>query len=79
MVDIDPGLQAELDKIEAEKAAKEAASIGTPNWSGSNKLVADGAYVENGTLYFVYNISSLFGGQPTFVSYAATGVTPTQY
>jgi len=72
---IDPGLQAELDRIKKEKAA----SIGTPNWSGSNKLVADGAYVENGTLYFVYNISSLFGGQPTFVSYAATGVTPTQY
>jgi len=79
MVDIDPGLQAELDKFKREKAAKEAASIGTPNWSGSNKLVADAAYVENGTLYFVYDISSLFGGEPTFVSYAATGVTPTQY
>ena len=77
--DIDPGLQSELDKIQEEQAASAAASIGTPNWSGSNKLVADGAYVENGTLYFIYNISSLFGGQPTFVSYAATGVTPTQY
>ena len=77
--DIDPGLQSELDKIQEEQAASAAASIGTPNWSGSNKLVADGAYVENGTLYFVYNISSLFGGEPTFVSYAATGVTPTQY
>ena len=62
-----------------EEVVQDPPSIGTPNWSGSNKLVADGAYVENGTLYFVYNISSLFGGQPTFVSYAATGVTPTQY
>ena len=62
-----------------EEVVQDPPSIGTPNWSGSNKLVADGAYVENGTLYFVYNISSLFGGEPTFVSYAATGVTPTQY
>lgn len=79
MVDIDPGLQAEKDRIEAEKAASEAAYVGTPNWSGSNKLVADAAYVENGTLYFVYDLSALFGGEPTFVSYAATGVTPSQY
>ena len=62
-----------------EEVVQDSPSIGTPNWSGSNKLVADAAYVENGTLYFVYNISSLFGGEPTFVSYAATGVTPTQY
>ena len=78
-VEIDPGLQREKDKIDAEMAAAEAASIGTANWSGSNKLVADAAYIENGTLYFVYDLSPLFGGEPTFVSYAATGTTPSQY
>ena len=60
-VEIDPGLQREKDKIDAEMAAAEAASIGTANWSGSNKLVADAAYIENGTLYFVYDLSPLFG------------------
>ena len=51
---------------------------GTSNWAGSNKLVADFAYVENGTLYFVYNVSPLFDA-PTYVAYAATGVSPSQY
>jgi len=77
--DIDPGLQSELDKQKEEQAAAEAASIGTPNWAGSNKLVADGAYVENGVLYFVYDLSPLFGGDPTFVSYAAPTVSISQY
>lgn len=38
MVEIDPGLQAEKDRIDAEMAAAEAASIGTANWSGSINL-----------------------------------------
>jgi len=76
---VDKALQDELDRQKAEQDAAEAASIGTSNWAGSNKLVADYAYVDNGTLYFVYDLSSLFGGEPTFVSYAATGVKPSQY
>tara|TARA_R100000742_G_C4276884_1_gene98279 strand:+ start:360 stop:1712 length:1353 start_codon:yes stop_codon:yes gene_type:complete len=72
---IDRGLQEELDRQKAE----EAASIGTPNWAGSNKLVADAAFVRNGVLYFAYELSSLFDGQPTWVVYEASGVNPNQY
>lgn len=53
-------------------------NYGTANWAGVNKLVADIAYTENGVLYFGYEITNLYG-EPAYVVYRASLVTPSQY